>query len=155
MLKLEISKNFRNGAPHSKCTFRALSQWCCKGSTRKPGLQRRVEDTDIFNLGKTSQNNKVCKGRENKWLSSSTVNRIRSNELTSQKWRYKLDSRRNSLMKNLVEHWKGLIGHRWNLPVSGLVQGELALHSSAVSMRYWLCVIQLEMKFRGATADLL
>lgn len=39
-------------------------------------------------------------------------------------------------MKKLVEYWKGLMGHWWNPHlqwlVPGLVQGELALCSSAV-----------------------
>lgn len=50
-----ISKNSRNGVPNSNCTSRALSQWCCKGPTRKPGPWRKVEDTGIFNLEKNPQ----------------------------------------------------------------------------------------------------
>lgn len=45
-------------------------------------------------------------------------------------------------MKKLVEHWRGLMENWWNPHhqwlVSGMVQGELALHSSA--MRYAMLV---------------
>ena len=48
-----LSKNSKNGVPNSKCTSRALSQWCCKGPRRKSGMWRTVEDTGTFNLEKT------------------------------------------------------------------------------------------------------
>lgn len=71
-------------------------------------------------------------------FSSSTVNRTSSNELTSQQWRHKLDSRINFLTKKLVEHWRGLMGHWWNPHLQWMVQRELALRSSAV--RYAMLV---------------
>lgn len=62
-----------------------------------------------------------------------TVNGTKSNELKSQQWKFKLGGRRNFLMKNVVQHWKGWWHPQLQWLISGMVQAEMAPCSSAVT----------------------
>jgi len=71
------------------------------------------------------------KEKGNKLYFRFTVNRTKNNEIKSQQLKFK-NSRRNLLIKNAVQRWKGLVKPPAAVEESGMVQAELTPCSSAV-----------------------